>query len=97
MSLLDAATLSGIRFYQRWLSPHKGFRCAHAAVHGGLTCSAAVAQIVREHGVLGGRLHVKARFTACRAAYGHILAGAPLALDLDDLPCFCCCMSPVAI
>lgn len=97
MSLLDATALLAIRFYQRWLSPHKGFCCAHAAVHGGLTCSAAVAQIVHEHGVLGGRLHVKARFTACRAAYRLILGGAPLAFDLEDIPCFCCCMSPVAI
>lgn len=57
-----------IGLYRRHLSPRKGFRCAHAALHGGPSCSHAVEAIVNERGVLGGRAAIRARFDACRAA-----------------------------
>lgn len=66
---LDAAALRGIRLYQRVLSPRKGFRCAHAALTGGESCSAAVARIVREDGLIAGRERAAAQFRACRAAH----------------------------
>ena len=28
-----------IRFYQRYISPYKGFSCAHRALRGGMSCS----------------------------------------------------------
>ena len=31
--------IAAIRAYQRWLSPHKGFCCAHRVLHGGRSCS----------------------------------------------------------
>lgn len=40
--------MTGITLYQRWLSPHKGFRCAHAALYGGLFCSGAIARIIEQ-------------------------------------------------
>ena len=58
-----------IGFYQRFLSSYKGFRCAHAVLHQGPSCSAAVKDIVREHGVLGGLPLTRRRFAQCRAAY----------------------------
>lgn len=61
--------LALIRAYQRWLSPYKGFRCAHAALHGGVSCSQAVASIVAEDGLWQGRPRIRARFAACRAAH----------------------------
>ena len=60
--------------YRRWLSPYKGFRCAHAALHGGASCSQAVADIVAGHGLWQGRRHIRARFRACRAAYQALAA-----------------------
>ena len=45
MPSLDASALTGIALYQRWLSPHKGFCCAHAALYGGQSCSAAIAAL----------------------------------------------------
>ena len=39
MALLTSAALAAIRFYQRWISPYKGFRCAYGAHSGRCSCS----------------------------------------------------------
>jgi len=39
-----------IEFYQRIISPRKGFKCAHHALHRGPTCSNAVKSLIEEHG-----------------------------------------------
>lgn len=75
----DALALTGIRLYQRYLSPYKGFRCACAALHGGESCSAAVSRIIRSQGLRAGREDIAAQFRSCRAAHDAILRGAPLA------------------
>ena len=99
MSNFDRAALSGIRFYQRWLSPHKGFCCAHAALHGGESCSAAVARIVREDGLLAGRSRIAARFAACRTAYRTLQAASPspLAFGTGGGVRGVCCCGPIPI
>ncbi|GAA5513431.1 hypothetical protein Dcar01_02166 [Deinococcus carri] len=97
MSPLDTLTLRGIRFYQRWLSPRKGFRCAHAALHGRESCSGAVARIIREDGVRGGRPRIAARFAACRAAHNAIHGGSPLAVGSSVEARGVCCLGPVPI
>ena len=58
-----------ITVYQRFVSPHKGFCCAHRALNDGLPCSQAIKRIVLRHGFLASWPHVRARFDACRAAY----------------------------
>lgn len=103
MTRLDRLTLSGIRLYQRWLSPHKGFRCAHAALHGGESCSAAVARIVREEGLSRGRARTRiaARFGACREAHNALYdgshGGSPLALGSSVETRGVCCIGPIPI
>jgi len=62
---LASAAISG---YQRYLSPYKGFRCAHRALHGELTCSEAVKRLIQAHGVVAAWPHVRERFAQCRAA-----------------------------
>ncbi|MFC4639561.1 membrane protein insertion efficiency factor YidD [Deinococcus hohokamensis] len=91
--LADRLALKTIRFYQRALSPHKGFRCAHAALHGGESCSAAVARIIRQEGLREGRGHIAARFVACRAAHDALRSGSPLALGTGGMQVrgVCCC------
>ncbi|WP_019585914.1 membrane protein insertion efficiency factor YidD [Deinococcus apachensis] len=98
MSPLDTLTLSGIRLYQRYLSPRKGFRCAHVALHGGESCSAAVARIVREDGLIGGRRRIATRFQECRAAHHVLHAGSPLAFGTSGprMRGVCCC-GPIPI
>ena len=62
---LASAAISG---YQRYLSPYKGFCCAHRALHGELTCSEAVKRLIQAHGVVAAWPHVRERFAQCRAA-----------------------------
>ncbi|WP_420029053.1 membrane protein insertion efficiency factor YidD [Photobacterium halotolerans] len=57
-----------IKGYQRYLSPHKGFRCAHAAFHGGQSCSGAVITILAtSHWTSIGK-EISQQFKACKAA-----------------------------
>ena len=62
--------LLAIRGYQRWLSPIKGFRCAHAVHHGGPGCSGYAMQAISEHGLFGALGAIRRRFRACQAALG---------------------------
>ena len=74
MNLLTPALLLSIDAYRQWLSPLKGFRCAHAAFYGGESCSAAVQRLIAQQGLAGSRQAIAARFQACRQASGHLQA-----------------------
>ena len=65
--LLSGAALAVIAAYQRWLSPRKGFACAHRVRHGGTGCSGYAKQAIRARG-LRAWPDIRARFAACRAA-----------------------------
>ena len=47
MNPFTALALGLIRAYQRWVSPYKGFACAHRVHRGGPSCSVVGAQVVR--------------------------------------------------
>lgn len=57
-----------IRGYQRWISPYKGFRCAHRQLHRGLSCSEFALQAVLERGVLEALPDIRNQFRECGAA-----------------------------
>ncbi len=57
-----------IVLYQRYISPYKGFRCAHALRNAGPSCSAAVRDIVERDGLWRGWPQIRRRFAECRAA-----------------------------
>lgn len=57
-----------IAFYQKFLSPLKGYRCAYAALHGGDPCSEAVKKLVIDKGCFGAYQDIRVRFQACREA-----------------------------
>lgn len=84
--------LVSIDGYRRHLSPLKGFRCAHAALFGGASCSQAVRDIIEREGVLGGRALAAARLRRCRSAYTH-LRGASGGVQVQGL----CCCGPLPI
>lgn len=63
-----------IGFYQRFISPYKGFRCAHAVYHSGPSCSSAVKTIISQYGLIKGLPAIRKRFAECRQAYCLILA-----------------------
>ena len=47
-----AVAVGAIDLYQRFVSPYKGFRCAHRAVHGRRSCSAFAKRLVEKVGLL---------------------------------------------
>ena len=57
-----------IRGYQRFLSPYKGFACAHRVHHGGLSCSEFVRRRMLADGFWRGITAARARFRDCRTA-----------------------------
>lgn len=68
MSVLIAFCIS---LYQKFLSPLKGFRCAHGVVHGH-SCSEIIKAEVLSEGALQFVPIMKKQFAACREAYDHI-------------------------
>lgn len=97
LSPVTVAALSLIGLYGRYLSPHKGFRCAHAALHGGSGCSGAVAEILVRRGLRGGWREVTDRFAACRAAHDTLRGPAGLALRTQAGVRGVCCCGPIPI
>lgn len=58
-----------IRLYQKYISPYKGFQCAHAYLYHDTSCSNAVITIIESNGLIVSIDKIKTRFRACRAAY----------------------------
>jgi len=59
---------SAIIGYQRYLSPYKGFCCAHRVRHGGDSCSEFVRQAVLAEGLWSALPIIRLRFAECKAA-----------------------------
>ncbi|MEM7182447.1 MAG: membrane protein insertion efficiency factor YidD [Spirochaetota bacterium] len=72
--MLTSLSIYLIRLYQRFISPYKGFRCAHAAYHRGHSCSQAVIAILTKHGLWNGLSKIHLRFKHCKYAYHRIVA-----------------------
>lgn len=66
--LLRDLALHAIRFYQRYLSPRKGFACAYRACTGGASCSELGFRAIRRYGLRGGLRVLDARLERCRLA-----------------------------
>lgn len=86
--------LAAIRFYQRFLSPLKGFRCAYHAHTGRQSCSHLGFRTVRRYGALAGLVVLRQRLYLCGVAhrrYSPPLRRPPLAQrgDCDIVPCDC--------
>lgn len=69
------AAMQLIELYQRYISPYKGYRCAHAVYHGDVSCSGAIKQSIATHGVIGTLPIVRWRFQDCRQAFKLLNAG----------------------
>lgn len=63
---IAVATIDG---YQRWISPRKGFRCAHGALHGTGGCSGFGKRAFARHPTLMAWALLRRRLAACREAY----------------------------
>lgn len=58
-----------IRLYQKYISPYKGFQCAHACLYNDVSCSDAVITIIESNGLTMSLDKIKERFKECREAY----------------------------
>jgi len=61
--------VESIALYQRYVSPHKGYHCAHRRFHGGLSCSEYVKQTIATVGLRRSLPLARQRFQACRMAH----------------------------
>ena len=66
--MLRRPALAAIRFYQRHLSPRKGYGCPHRLLYGGSGCSGVALRLIRRYGVWRGWLILQKRFARCAAA-----------------------------
>ena len=72
--MLDTSAVYAIRFYQRYLSPYKGFQCAYRAHTGRHSCSEYAKRIIRKRGVNALFTALPRQFARCRSAYTALLA-----------------------
>ena len=87
--------LALIQFYQRFLSPIKGFNCAHHRLHKGDTCSNAIKKIILDNPIKDIPRLSKARFKECKNASIQLAAKQSRSLERADLPCDPGCFSDV--
>lgn len=96
---MKSIVLSAIRFYQRVLSPHKGFCCAYAAYTGHASCSALGYRAIRRLGVWHGIAVLNRRLEKCGSAFRRYRPGK-LARQAGFLDCGGCdvggCDAPTA-
>lgn len=83
-SLTRQATAQSINFYQRYLSPHKGFACAHRVLHHGESCSQYVKRVVVERGWGEAVPLIRDRFRACKAAKYELQQRQALAMSQEE-------------
>ena len=76
ISLFDSLSrqigVSAISGYQKHVSPHKGFVCAHRVLYGGESCSQYIKRVVAEDGLKVAFVKSRERFQSCKQA-NHIL------------------------
>lgn len=79
--MMNKLAIALIRFYQKFISPRKGFTCAHRALHGGDTCSVAVRKIIESNGLYSGFKSIQSRFRECQYASKEISLNQKAGLD----------------
>jgi putative component of membrane protein insertase Oxa1/YidC/SpoIIIJ protein YidD len=66
--IVDFVAIKAIGGYQRYLSPYKGFRCAHRVLYRSESCSQYVKRIVRQEGWEIALKRSRLRFAECKEA-----------------------------
>ena len=66
--MLTRLTLVAIDGYKTYLSPRKGYACAHRVHHGGESCSTFIRAQIEGLGLFRALPSIRARFSACKLA-----------------------------
>lgn len=75
LACLKPTALLAIDGYQKFLSPYKGYRCAHGTLYG-TSCSQFGEQVIREYGLVGGLILLGQQFRDCSETAARIRGGA---------------------
>lgn len=91
---LDSLTRKTAAFlisgYQKYLSPRKGYSCAHRVLYSGESCSQYVKRTILEQGLINAVYLSRQRFTACKSAHLILTAGhGRKTLISDGVHCDC--------
>ena len=102
--VLRASVVAAITGYQRWISPHKGYRCARRVVHGGKSCSEYGKRIAARCDVAHWWPLMNRRFRACAMAAAQRrqkpLRVPPMNEGRSDRACdavWCCAEAPTGV
>jgi len=74
--IVNNSAIIAIIAYQKYLSPHKGFSCAHRLLHGGESCSQYIKRMIAERGVISAIPRARQRLKDCKAANIVMKAGS---------------------
>jgi putative component of membrane protein insertase Oxa1/YidC/SpoIIIJ protein YidD len=77
MKAAAALALAAIRFYQRRISPYKGFSCALRVATGGASCSAYGYAVIERFGLVRGLGLLQRRLELCGHVHRRGRASAP--------------------
>jgi putative component of membrane protein insertase Oxa1/YidC/SpoIIIJ protein YidD len=69
VKILTNAAINAISWYQREISPKKGFCCAYHVLHGHGSCSSVVKNAFHNHGTIAGIFSVFSQAKKCHSAY----------------------------
>lgn len=73
--ILDFAVIHCIRFYQKYLSPRKGFSCAYSVLYRCESCSEYFRKTVKIYGLKKAIFLFQKRLEECKLAYRELLKG----------------------
>jgi len=74
MRSITKLSVETINLYQNYISPYKGYCCAHAALHNGVSCSEWGKQKILEVGLLKAISEIIHRLKECKHAYSLMLS-----------------------
>jgi len=69
IKLMNRIALAVIIFYQKYISPFKGFTCAYRAATGQLSCSAYGHKVIEQYGIILGLKLIGRRVKQCGLKY----------------------------
>lgn len=78
-----ATALATVHFYQRWVSPRKGFSCAYRLRFDDTSCSQHFVEQLAQGGLRHGLRSLRARMGSCRDANAALRSSAARPSDSD--------------
>jgi putative component of membrane protein insertase Oxa1/YidC/SpoIIIJ protein YidD len=63
--MLTEISIIAINLYQKYISPHKGFCCAHRVYSGEESCSQYAKSVITQHGLICAIPMIRAQFDRC--------------------------------